>query len=110
MEIKRLFVYGTLAPNRPNAHILEPLGGEWQKGNVRGKLHHEGWGAGMGYPGFTIDNDGEEIEGFLLTADALSSFWHELDTFEGLEYRRVVVPVTLENNTVVDAYIYALNK
>jgi gamma-glutamylcyclotransferase (GGCT)/AIG2-like uncharacterized protein YtfP len=32
-----LFVYGTLGPGRPNAHVLEGIGGSWQEGHV-GKL------------------------------------------------------------------------
>jgi len=32
----RLFVYGTLAPNQPNARILAPLAGNWQPATVIG--------------------------------------------------------------------------
>ena len=47
---QRLFVYGTLAPGRPNEHVLAPLGGTWQPAFVRGRLHAQGWGAAPGYP------------------------------------------------------------
>ncbi|MGI4199102.1 gamma-glutamylcyclotransferase family protein, partial [Klebsiella pneumoniae] len=30
--MESLFVYGTLGPGRPNAHILENIGGTWQEG------------------------------------------------------------------------------
>jgi hypothetical protein len=30
-NMNRLFVYGTLCPNRENAHILAAIGGEWKK-------------------------------------------------------------------------------
>ncbi len=40
-----LFVYGTLGPGRPNAHILENIGGQWAEGWVNGTLRHEGWGS-----------------------------------------------------------------
>ncbi len=32
--MESLFVYGTLGPGRPNAHILENIGGTWQEGHV----------------------------------------------------------------------------
>ena len=41
--INNLFVYGTLAPGRPNEHILQDIGGTWKEGSVTGKLHQEGW-------------------------------------------------------------------
>ena len=31
-----LAVYGTLAPGRPNHHVLAPLGGEWADGLIEG--------------------------------------------------------------------------
>ena len=49
--MESLFVYGTLGPGRPNAHILENIGGTWQEGHVGGSLLEKGWGAKMGYPG-----------------------------------------------------------
>jgi gamma-glutamylcyclotransferase (GGCT)/AIG2-like uncharacterized protein YtfP len=49
--IDRLFVYGTLAPGRPNEHILANVAGEWEPASVTGRLLEEGWGAAAGYPG-----------------------------------------------------------
>ena len=40
--IEKLFVYGTLAPNRPNEHILKQIGGSWQDAIVMGILREEG--------------------------------------------------------------------
>jgi gamma-glutamylcyclotransferase (GGCT)/AIG2-like uncharacterized protein YtfP len=34
--MESLFVYGTLGPGRPNAHILEKIGGTWREGHVAG--------------------------------------------------------------------------
>ena len=31
--IQRLFVYGTLAPGRPNEHVLSEIGGSWEAGD-----------------------------------------------------------------------------
>jgi gamma-glutamylcyclotransferase (GGCT)/AIG2-like uncharacterized protein YtfP len=47
---EHLFVYGTLAPGRPNEHVLEPLDGTWRRATVRGDLLDVGWGAEHGYP------------------------------------------------------------
>jgi hypothetical protein len=44
-----LAVYGTLAPGRPNHHVVAPLGGEWADGFVEGELSPVGWGATLGY-------------------------------------------------------------
>ncbi len=45
---ERLFVCGTLAPGRPNAHILAEVPGSWEPASVTGTLRAEGWGAAMG--------------------------------------------------------------
>jgi gamma-glutamylcyclotransferase (GGCT)/AIG2-like uncharacterized protein YtfP len=44
---ERLFVYGTLAPGRPNEHMLAEVDGEWETATVRGRLVQEGWGADL---------------------------------------------------------------
>jgi gamma-glutamylcyclotransferase (GGCT)/AIG2-like uncharacterized protein YtfP len=41
--IERLFVYGTLAPGRPNEHVLSEIGGTWEAAIVTGTLRQEGW-------------------------------------------------------------------
>lgn len=106
--INKLFVYGTLGPDRPNEHILKNIGGSWEKANVTGILHEEGWGSAMGYPGITLDKDGDKVEGFLFSSDKISEHWSELDEFEGEAYERVLTTVKLKNGTAADAYIYTL--
>ena len=108
--INRLFVYGTLAPGRPNEHILRPLEGSWSKGWVKGHLYEEGWGAAMGYPAIVLDSEADKVEGFLLQSDRLADFWKELDAFEGEAYERKLVKVELTDKTQWDAYIYSLKK
>lgn len=46
--MNRLFVYGTLRPNHENAHLLERIGGTWQKGYAHGVVHILDWGARQG--------------------------------------------------------------
>lgn len=106
----RLFVYGTLAPGRSNAHVLADVTGTWERATVRGTLHHEGWGAAAGYPGIVLDDAGPEVAGFVLTSDRLPEHWDRLDHFEGEGYERVRVSASLEDGTVVAAFAYALSK
>ncbi|MEL7536214.1 MAG: gamma-glutamylcyclotransferase family protein [Pseudomonadota bacterium] len=106
----RLFVYGTLAPGRPNEHVLAPLTGTWQPAVVRGTLLAEGWGAAAGYPGIVLDERGDDVAGFVFSSDDLPEHWQRLDDFEGEGYQRVLVNVALESGATVAAYIYALSK
>jgi gamma-glutamylcyclotransferase (GGCT)/AIG2-like uncharacterized protein YtfP len=106
--MERLFVYGTLAPGRPNEHILNDIEGLWEEGSVKGTLHQEGWGAEMGYPGISLEIEREEVIGVLFSSYELFKKWDELDKFEGEEYQRIITKVKLTNEKVVDAYIYAL--
>lgn len=102
----RLFVYGTLAPGRCNAHELASLRGTWAPATVRGTLHPEGWGAALGYPGVVLDAGGSEVRGFVFTSADLAAHWARLDAFEGDGYARVVTTVRLEDGTLVDAHVY----
>ena len=106
--IERLFVYGTLAPGQPNEHVLREIGGSWEAGTVTGRLRQAGWGAGLGYPGIDLDEDGDEIQGFVFSSEKLVDYWGMLDEFEGEAYERVVTEVRLKDNRRVDAYIYKL--
>lgn len=107
---ERLFVYGTLAPGRPNAHVLSGIRGTWEKGTVYGHLLAEGWGADHGYPGIVLDPSAQPVAGFVLTSEQLSREWARLDAFEGAAYRRVVAPVHLESGLVLEAFVYQLNR
>lgn len=106
--VERLFVYGTLGPGRPNAHILERLGGSWEDASVKGVLRDAGWGAELGYPGIDLDAEGDWVEGFVFASESLAANWSELDAFEGEGYRRVAVSASLKDGSVVNAWIYQL--
>jgi len=103
-----LFVYGTLGPGRPNAHVLEGIGGSWQEGHVGGSLLNKGWGAEMGFPGIVLDNSGNRVNGFLFSSENLAQNWHILDEFEGEGYQRVPVEVTTVDGQIVQSWIYML--
>jgi gamma-glutamylcyclotransferase (GGCT)/AIG2-like uncharacterized protein YtfP len=88
-----LAVYGTLAPGRPNHHVVAPLGGEWTDGLIEGDLLPVGWGAALGYPGFRPRVGGDAVAVQVLTAPSLATAWPTLDRFEGPGYQRILVPV-----------------
>jgi gamma-glutamylcyclotransferase (GGCT)/AIG2-like uncharacterized protein YtfP len=90
---RTLAVYGTLAPGRPNHHVVAPLGGGWTQGVIEGDLSPVGWGATLGYPAFAPRAGGAAVPVHVLRADSLPAAWPELDRFEGPGYRRILVPV-----------------
>jgi len=106
--IERLFVYGTLAPGRPNEHVLAAVPGTWEPATVMGTLHQEGWGAAAGYPGIVLDESGEDVQGFLFSSTELSKHWPRLDEFEGDGYERVAASAKRADGSVVETYIYVL--
>ena len=103
-----LFVYGSLQPNGPNEHVLSKISGTWQKATVTGHLVEAGWGAALGYPGLKLAENGEIIEGHVLTSVSLDTFWGELDTFEGEQYERVMTLCKLDTGERLAAFTYAL--
>ena len=108
--MKRLFVYGTLAPGQANHGVLEGVSGNWETATLRGRLLDEGWGSEMGCPGIVPCDDGEAVIGYLLSSNDLPGLWSTLDAFEGSGYARQPVKVETENGDLVDAYVYALNR
>ena len=110
MTNQRLFVYGTLAPAKPNEHVLKKISGRWEKASVNGRLCPVGWGADYGYPALVLDESAETVEGMIFSSDELSNLWRELDEFEGDGYRRVVTTVRQEDGSLIDAFIYVLSK
>ena len=104
----RLFVYGTLAPGRPNAHVLEGVTGTWEAATVRGRLLPKGWGAAAGFPGIVLDEGAPEVPGLLFTSEELGESWEHLDKFEGDGYERVLTPVQCEDGREVQAHVYVL--
>jgi len=104
----RLFVYGALAPGRPNEHVLAEVPRRWEPATVKGTLLQEGWGVAVGYPGIVLDELGGEVHGFIFSSEELAEHWARLDDFEGDGYERVVTSAELGDETVVKAHIYAL--
>lgn len=106
----RLIAYGSLAPGRPNHHLLKPLQGSWSQVTLRGTLLIRGWGARIGYPGLVLDPNGEEIRAHLLESPGLAAYWPTLDAFEGEEYQRQVTCAQRDDGEIVLANVYVLNR
>lgn len=105
--LRRLATYGSLGPDRENAHHLAELGGRWLHGTVRGRLVEQGWGAAMGYPGIVLDEAGDEVQVHVFESDDLPAHWMRLDELEGPGYRRSVVSVATSEGAL-QACIYEL--
>ncbi|HEY4332624.1 MAG TPA: gamma-glutamylcyclotransferase family protein [Ilumatobacteraceae bacterium] len=103
----RLATYGSLAPGQANHHHLAGLDGRWLEGTVRGELHPAGWGAAIGFPGITLNEDGPAVPVHVFESADLVDHWARLDAFEGEEYHRVTAVVHTAGEDV-DAYIYTL--
>lgn len=106
---QRLFVYGTLAPGRANAHVLAGIPGTWQPATVRGTLLPHGWGAALGYPGLILDQGGVEVRGLVFSSGRLADLWPRIDDFEGDGYERVQTLVRLQDGSAVEAFVYCLS-
>jgi len=102
-----LATYGTLAPGRPNHHVLDGLEGRWLEGHVYGTLVDAGWGASLGYPALILDPDGSAVDVDVFESVDLPAHWSRLDEFEGPGYQRVVTTVRMPAGDV-DASIYVL--
>ena len=105
-----LFVYGTLAPGRPNEHVLAGLDGTWRPATMRGSLHQDGWGAALGYPGIVLDDTAGEVEGNIFSSDELPAMWAELDEFAGAGYECVVGPARFNDGRSVEVDVYVLKR
>ena len=106
--MNQLFVYGTLRPNYENAHLLERIGGTWQKGYVHGVVHILDWGPDKGLFAIVLDSKAPAVEGYLFCSEKLAEHWDVLDEFEGIQYQRVKVQGVLASGELVDAWTYEM--
>jgi gamma-glutamylcyclotransferase (GGCT)/AIG2-like uncharacterized protein YtfP len=102
---ERLAVYGSLRPGQRNAHVLDPIDGEWTEGYVRGALRPINSGYAKGYLGLTLDDQAGRVPVVLLSSRDLPDFWAELDAFEGEEFVRTVARVRVGDGSV-EASLY----
>lgn len=103
---RRIAVYGSLAPGCEHHDQLSRFPGIWCDGMVSGTLEDRGWGAGLGFPAIRLTPGPPSRPVQVFESPDLPSGWDGLDTFEGAEYRRVLVPVLLHDDRWVLANIY----
>lgn len=103
-----LFVYGSLCPGEENAGLLTRIGGQWEAGQVNGRLVNAHWRTQGGYPYLIPDEQSGPVSGFLFSSPDLAQHWDALDAFEGDEYTRVLVGVTTARESIVQAYVYSM--
>lgn len=108
MSIDAIFTYGTLQPGEVSAYVLKDVPGDWRAGHVRGDLIPAGWGAKFGFPGLKLNAAGAHVPGMLFRTPEIDRVLTILDDLEGAEYRRSVAEVTLEDGTIVSAFVYEL--
>lgn len=106
-KIERLFVYGTLAPGEKNFHLVENVDGHWQSATCFGRIFTQTQGAHVGLPCFEPTNDGERVEGKILSSTELVHYWSMLDEFEGELYQRRIIPIKTDHGEELVAYVYA---
>lgn len=97
---RKLFSYGTLQPGRKNARLLAGVNGDWLPAETRGKR----WMMEGRFHAFRWEPEGEMVSGTLLVSPEIN--WQKLDAFEGSLYRRILIPVTLENDELLVANAY----
>lgn len=105
----RLAVYGSLAPDEVNHHVIETVAGSWEGGFVRGELRMKGWGRHVGFPGLTwLPTSDERVPVRLFTSSELPAEWSRIDEFEGRDYVRILVLVEGVRDDPVVANLYQI--
>ena len=93
-----LFVYGTL--RRGGSNDFRVTGARFiGPGAVRGRIYQIDW-----FPGLIPDPAAGWVRGEVYAADA--RMIEALDAFEGNEYRRVRVPVALDDGNTLEAWLW----
>ena len=70
----------------------------------------KGWGKWNGYPGIILNNEADEIKGYVFSSRELKEHWDRLDEFEGKDYSRVKTSAKLDDGSEINAFIYELKE
>jgi len=69
--IEHLLVYGTLAPGESNHYMMKDISGVWKTAYFKGIVLKKDWGKWNGYPGVILDNEANEIKGYVFSSKDL---------------------------------------
>ena len=101
-----LALYGSLVPGEKNNWVVRSIDGEWLAGGVRGFVFDITWGPAEGFEGFLPDDSGNMVPVMVLVSEQLEKNWRSIDDFHGDGFARRIVPTTLNDQTVIDAWVY----
>jgi gamma-glutamylcyclotransferase (GGCT)/AIG2-like uncharacterized protein YtfP len=101
---KWLAVYGTLIPGGSNHQIIADVPGNWFDGKVEGKLDEI---SKLKVFAWIIDAYFVDVK--VLESDLLPQKYERLDAFEGALYKRIWVPIRIDEKIVV-GNIYAMKR
>jgi gamma-glutamylcyclotransferase (GGCT)/AIG2-like uncharacterized protein YtfP len=100
---QRLASYGSLRPGESNFKVVEEICGSWAPGVVRGTIAVE-----LGYFVYYWEQESPNtVPVLVLNSIELDAHWPRIDEFEGDNYRRVLVPVELDDGRIQVCNIYA---
>ena len=86
-----LFIYGTLRDGARNRHVIDPFINWWEAASASGRLFlHDK------YPLF-FPGDNGDVVGELVELENEGRALARLDKFEGPEYRRIEIDVTIKD-------------
>lgn len=100
--LDRLFVYGTMRQGQTARSLIANQIARCVGARAVGSIY----GFPMGYPGF-VEGNGETI-GEVLWLTELPATFALLDAYEGADFARVILQVTLDTGEAIWAWIYAL--
>jgi hypothetical protein len=84
--------------------MIADLEGHWEKCVIRGSFHETN-----GLPVFKWNPSGPEEDAQLFISPELTEKWDQLDKFEGISYKRRLIP-TMVNNVISISNIYLDNE
>lgn len=93
-------------PGAKDHWVVRSIAGEWTAGFVRGFAFDITWGPAEGYEGFMPDDDGNSVPVMVLVSDKLEKNWPSIDDYHGDGFVRKLAAVTLDDESVVDAWVY----
>lgn len=99
---KKLAVYGTLLPGKPNHQIIADLKGEWVNGNIRGRIEVRD-----NLSVFFWDLNAELLKIQIFLSEQLPNEYDRLDKFEGALYNRIWILFETNDNEKHIGNIYA---